>query len=109
MTVPEWFVDLSVPAMVIVGAVVVAVYYIREVASKKGPTPCSTVIMGPMRDLVEEFRESQKQQRKDQEAIREAFQEQTKLANQQVITLVQMCGVMTETLTRVKDVEKSVK
>ena len=102
MEMPEWIVDLSVPAMVVVGIVIVAIYWIKEVGSKKGPTPCAHVIQEPMKKLMVEFEAEQEKRLK-------ADSKQVEALNSIVLALTSIAATNNETLRRVCDIERAIK
>ncbi len=102
MGVPEWIKELSLAVVIVLGIVIVARDYINKVASKKGPVPCSHMLNEPLKELVAEFKDEQIARRKVAEKQQEAM-------NGIVVALTNMCALQTETLTRVKDVERVIK
>lgn len=99
---PEWVVNLSVPAMVIVGIVVVAIAWIRDVGSKKAPTPCSHALQDPMKKLMSEFQAEQEKRQK-------ADSKQVEALNSIVLALTSIAATNNETLRRVCDIERALK
>ena len=100
--------DLSIGALI-----VVVVYFLVkrgmdliekwiECSSKpRTHMRCADSLDGTLKELIQEMKS-------EQDARREAYDKQSEAFTGMIVTLTSMCGLMKETLERVRDTEKAV-
>ena len=105
--------NVGIAALLILAGVYCFNIWVKSVASKRGPAPCSHVMEQPMKTLndtlTKEAEARRKQIEKDAEIRQKQSEKQLEALNGVVMALTTMSATNNEMLRRVCDIERVIK